>query len=787
MGYDFKQKEVAQYLKRLAIEGTEGGTFDNTYSNRSFNDTQRSCLVKVGDSGLPKRVDFDPPLDPLENSYQLVKGTCKMIDIVAYVDPNAGPAPNFLDKSEFDLKTVNRTTAATFDGSSISEADIDVVNVTDEDVDPGEWVIVTQIGGQWVYAGAKKSGRIRIALKTSIIDGAATAWILDQPTENEGEFAEMQVTDPRKQFYGAIGTEEPTRQDLSACSADLTYYAEKPGGIGWASYSPTSASWEIESMTLPIQRFKAEVPGGVASPSQKFSGIESEPAKSVYFNPEDSLSPYPHVDMPPEVTCNPGAENVSKKLMVQALNPHRFTIMPGSEVTIERRIKEVPASEYDATSYNPHDNAIPSAGVIRGYEWVIVDAEKTIARWAKFKTINGSQNCEWKYDDSASSFKEGHDPLKYFGSDVAPGVEDDVTVQAATDIGGCACDDGASQSPITVPVQDTTGWGFWDNNESKYNVVATKSALLGPPECDFIKDISGGSGTDCNLGITKVDGQVGWDAGSSSSNIEISLSTREIKYMSNLSGGCNVICPTFEYATVLNCEPNTGGYVSCMNIYADPCVTCSGTCNWIGDSVGGGWSEDPDNPHTCVPDSDDCGCEGQEPDRDSDSGETETTPCAVNNSPPEPPPCENCSECVNKNMTINSLSYNSGAPIGPGLGTGAQYEMDPDTLELVGDCLWEVTVTWTEQTAFGGPSTLTPVTATIELSNGTWFCAVPDAPVARGTGCPQETYRGSWSYTPPAATCSPALFQNDFTEPGLSLPSTAATLTFSASGPDCTT
>jgi hypothetical protein len=768
MGYDFKQREVAQYLKNLALEGADGGTFDNTYSNRSFNDTQRSCLVKVGDGGLPKRVDFNPPLDPLENSYQLIKATCKMIDVVAYVDPNAGPAPNFLDKSQFDLKTVNRTTSATYNGSSISEADIEVVNVTDEDVDPGEWVIVTQVGGQWVYAGAKKSGRIRIALKTSIIDGAATAWILDQPTGNEGEFAEMQVTDPRKQFYGAIGTNEPTRQDLSACSADLTYYAEKPGGIGWASYSPTSTSWEIESMTLPIQRFKAEVPGGVTSPSQRFSGIANEPAKPVFFNPEDSLSPYPHVDMPPEVMCNPGAENLDKELMLQALNPHRFTIIPGSSVTIERRIKEVPASEYDATSYLPHGNAIPSTGVIRGYEWVIVDAEKTIARWARCKTKMNDNTCQWEYDD-ADDYKEGHNPRNFFGSDVQLAPKDDVNVIPAPELGGCECTDGSTG---TIPSGGTYGWAFFDNNETKYVVVTTRSAMLGKPTgTDYIQDVSEGSTQGCGISLNRKKGMIGWACNAVQDTINASFTLRPIKFMKGIQGGCNLICPRYETAYIPSCGSPKADTLECMNIYADPCVTCTGTCNWEWNESDQKWDPDLNNPHTCVPDSSDCGCEGQEPPvtGSEQSGDQKTTPCAVWNEGTEPDPntCQTCTLCENRDIQITNLEYTAGF-----LPPASYYTMLTGTSQKVGDCEWTVTVRWVE---IGSPATNVP--ATISFDGTSWTCSVPDSP--QGT-------QGNWIYTPPDSSCSPGILQklDDQVELFTSQP-LQATVSFGASGPLC--
>jgi len=341
-------------------------------------------------------------------------------------------------------------------------------------VPPDTYVNVKVVNGtQLVVDKQPGASRIKFVLKTSLISGEATAYVLDPPPDTQGDYDEVTVKDPKKLFYGAIGAEEPTRNDLSDCSEDLTYYAEQPGAIGWAVYSGESGGWEIEQCTLPVQRFSAEVPGGITSPSNRFSGKLNEVAKSVYFNPEDSLSPHPHVDMPPEVMCNPGVENMDKELMVQALNPHRLTIIPGSTVTIERRIKEVPVSEYTGEDVNPHENPEPSAGVIRSYEWVIVDAEKTIARWARCKTKASSDSCEWEYDD-ADYYKEGEDPRAFFGSDVQQAPKDDVPVIAAPGLDGCEC----GVSIETIPATETIGWAFFDNNETKYVVVTTKSAML---------------------------------------------------------------------------------------------------------------------------------------------------------------------------------------------------------------------------------------------------------------------------------------------------------------------
>lgn len=616
-----------------------------------------------------------------------------------------------------------------------------------------------------VDEGESDSQRQRIVLKTSLIDGEATAFLIEKPGQSEGEYAEIQVTDPRKQFYGAIGAEEPTRQDLSACSADLTYYAEKPGAIGWASFSATSDSWEIESITLPIQRFKAEVPGGVTSPSQKFSGIENEPAKPVFFNPEDSLSAYPHVDMPPEVMCNPGAENLSKELMVQALNPHRFTIIPGSSVTIERRIKEVPASEYDATSYNPHDNAIPSTGVIRGYEWVIVDAENTIARWARCKTKMNDITCEWEYDD-ADDYKEGHHPRKFFGSDVQLAPKDDVNVIPAPELGGCECDDG---SVATIPSGGTYGWAFWDNNATQYVVVSTRSAMLGKPTgTDYIQDVSEGSTQGCGISLNRKKGMIGWACNAVQDTIDATFTLREIKFMKGIQGGCNLICPRYEKAYIPSCGSPGADTLECMNIYADPCVTCSGTCNWMWDSSLGKWVES-DTTHQCVPDASDCGCEGQEPPvtGSETNGQETTTPCAVWNEGVDPDPCQTCTLCENRDIQIDDVEYTAGI-----LAPASYYTMVAGTSQRVGDCEWTVTVTWSE---IGSADT--NETATITFDGTTWTCSVPNSP--QGT-------QGNWSYTPPGSPCSPGILQklDDGIELVTSHPG-QGTVTFGASGPLC--
>ena len=173
--------------------------------------------------------------------------------------------------------------------------------------------------------------------------------------------------------------------------------------------------------------------------------------------------------------------------------------------------------------------------------------------------------------------------------------------------------------------------------------------------------------------------------------------------MSNLSGGCNVICPTFEHATVLDCGTNTGGYVSCMNIYADPCVTCTGTCYWEWNASDGVWEPSQNDENTCDPDSSDCGCEDPPPDWEDGDPLTTTTPCSVYNGPPEPDPCPTCSVCSG-NLTITSAAYDAF-----NVGKGSTWTMVADSAVRTGDCEWRISIVWSEigQTDLSGYADVT--------------------------------------------------------------------------------
>jgi hypothetical protein len=212
-----------------------------------------------------------------------------------------------------------------------------------------------------------------------------------------------------------------------------------------------------------------------------------------------------------------------------------------------------------------------------------------------------------------------------------------------------------------------------------------------------------------------------------------------------------------------------------MNIYAEPCATCTGNCNWIFDLSLNDWVED-DITHQCTPDSGDCGCEGSKPEvtGTESNGDQVSTPCAVYNTPPEPEPCEKCDECPNQDLTIDSLDYSAN-----NFGIGSIYNMVADSVKWVSNCTWEVDVIWqeTDPTRPGGTPPPLLVTATITLSGGVWSCSVPVS---------QSSVAGDWSYTDPADPCQTSIFQKlDDGTTLLTSQSGQATVTFSVSGPAC--
>lgn len=774
MGWDFKNKADAETLLRIA---RESGSGDQINGGRKYAraKTNQTILVKTPVGGIGARSEIGA-IETGRDEYQLGWADCVLLSTY-----DNGSTPNARDQT--NIRSVRKpglyTASTGTDAWKDEITDVVVVNPFAAAIAGDQIITAVNIDGTYVATTPPPSQRVQFVLKTTLIDGSATGVVIESGTSGLALGTEITVTDTRKMFVGATGYEGTEQINRTSCiPADgsdgpgtAQGFRGKNGSIGWANYSGSTDSWDIEQATLPANKFTAitENLGSSYTGLNRFSGQDTEVTgvRTVFTDAGSQLSAYPYVDFPPEFRCIDSSHHLyptTFEFTVSVSNPHLFSIMPGSVIVIERRIEKVPASEYDSVNI-PLDHQILDPTYPRIESWVITEAHEQLAKWVKVTSVDGSEGgCEWRY---AEEYRDGGDPLVFFGVNNSNATKEDVPVVPAQGIDYCC----GSQSAKVIPKAGSNGWAWWDKKAQTYVVVSTKSAMLGDPTgTDYISDVLDAGGSGCSLDLYRQGGLVGWKCENSQTTIGLTLPTKEIEYIANIEGGCNVICPRFESATVLDCGSNTAARLSCMNIYADPCETCTGTCYWEWNESDQKWDPDQNNPHNCIPDSGDCGCEGQEPDRIGDPGETDTTPCAVYNSPPEPAPCESCTLCANQDIQIDDLEYSAN-----NVGTGSIYTMVPGSSQRVGDCEWTVNVTWTE--LFQSDIT---VQATITFDGTDWSCSVP--PSQTGVG-------GNWTYTSPATPpdCSPGILQqlDDQIEVFTDQPF-QATLTFGASGPLCT-
>jgi hypothetical protein len=700
MGWDFKNKADAETLLRLARESGSGDPINGgrKYARAKTNQT---ILVKTPAGGIGARSEIGA-IETGRDEYQLGWADCVLLSTY-----DNGSTPNGRDQANirsvrkpglYSTSTGSGATQAEKDAWKDEITDVVVVNPFAAAIAGDQIITAVNIDGTYVATTPPPSQRVQFVLKTTLIDGSATGVVIESGTSGLALGTEITVTDTRKMFVGATGYEGTEQINRTSCiPADGSDgpgtdqgFRGKNGSIGWANYSGSTDSWDIEQATLPANKFSAitESLGSSYTGLNRFSGQDGDATgvRTVFTHAGYQLSGYPYVDFPPEFRCidsNHHLHPTTFEFTVEVSNPHLFTIMPGSPIVIERRIEKVPASEYDSVNI-PLDYPILDSPYPRIESWVITEAHQQLAKWVKVTSVEGSGGeCEWEY---AEEYRDGGDPLVFFGVNNNPAVAADIPVVPAQGIDYCC----SSQSAKVIPKAGSNGWAWWDKKALTYVVVSTKSAMLGDPTgTDYISDVLDAGGSGCSLDLYRQGGLVGWKCENSQTTIGLTIPTKEIEYISGIGGGCNVICPTFEYATVLNCGANTGGRSACMNIYADPCVTCTGTCYWYWN--GSEWTNDPSNDHDCDPNSGDCGCEGQEPPPwEIGQPVTQTTTCAVYNTPPEPTPCENCSNCSGGvGATITSLTYNCTFP-------SAQYAMVPDSAVNVGDCAWRVEIIWTE-------------------------------------------------------------------------------------------
>ena len=799
MGWDFKKKSTAETLARMAEErlARETGRLRNYIKGH----VGQAILVKTPQDGIPARQEIDSDSTD-RDEYDLGTAECTLLstydgqtsDIessqqytrsVRRPDSTTLTAADGTDSSTgqpFDWRDGKKS-----DTAELGEVKVWVANPYVNAIAGNKIILAHYIDGSYVVSEPPMGTRIRFALKTDIVDGSATAYIIDPPPAQGENYSEVTVYDTRKSFVGAVGIEGSWQNDRTACipangdpgDGTATGFWGKNGSIGWANFSGSvgqsggAGGYEIESCTMPADRWIAitEPTAPTYGATHKFKGEDSEystNSKLVFTKANDQRSTYPNNDFPPEFKCltldNSSLESMGMEFQFSAYNPNKVSIMPGTAIELERLVENGVATEYDSIEI-PLVHTLNQNGVAPKGRWVVTSCEKEVAKWVQVTSVDGQSpgSCAWEY---AGIYKDGGDPKVYFQVGDTPAAEADIPVVAAPGIEKC-CADGSTKQ---IPKAGSKGWAWWDRQNQEYVVVVTQSGMLGDPTGeDYLLDVAenGAGGGSCGLGITKTKGLFGWQCTQTTENISLSIPTKQITYIDGLTGGCNYVCPQFNNADVLDCGATPPvGPPQCLPIYADPCVACTGTCYWIGDSVGGGWSPDPDNDHNCTSTNPECGCDGQEPVRTSDPGEEAQTPCAIDWHPPEPADCPNCQHCSG-DLQIGDIAFSAN-----NFGTASLYDLVPGSVVAESDCLWTANIIWQElnQPDLGGSVTIT-------FDGTQWVCSASQS---------QTGVSGDWTYIPPGTPCSPGILQlvDDQVELFTDFPFQAS-LTFSASATTC--
>jgi hypothetical protein len=693
MGWDFKNKADAETLLRIA---RESGSGDQINGGRKYAraKTNQTILVKTPVGGIGARSEIGA-IETGRDEYQLGWADCVLLSTY-----DNGSTPNARDQT--NIRSVRKpglyTASTGTDAWKDEITDVVVVNPFAAAIAGDQIITAVNIDGTYVATTPPPSQRVQFVLKTTLIDGSATGVVIESGTSGLALGTEITVTDTRKMFVGATGYEGTEQINRTSCiPADgsdgpgtAQGFRGKNGSIGWANYSGSTDSWDIEQATLPANKFTAmtENLGSSYTGTNRFGGQDGDATgtRTVFTDAGSQLSAYPYVDFPPEFQCidsNHHLYPTAFEFTVSVSNPHLFSIMPGSVIVIERRIEKVPASEYDSVNI-PLDHQILDPTFPRSESWVITEAHEQLAKWVKVTSVEGSEGgCEWEY---AEEYRDGGDPLVFFGVNNNPAVAADIPVVPAQGIDYC-CE---SQSAKVIPKAGSSGWAWWDKKEQTYVVVSTKSAMLGDPTgTDYISDILDAGGSGCSVDIYRQGGLVGWKCENSQTTVGLSLKTTTVDVVTGLGGGCEQICSLRNTITVIDCNnsPPPAKEPVCIPIYADPCTEtpCSGQCIWKWNTTSHIWEVDSE---TCPDDAPNCGCFYPPPDP---SDPNVTQPDEVRDCGPGNFGCPNCSHC-DDNVVPTSISFTTGS-FAPNDGT---YVHEPGIpVEQLADCRWRMAIRWT--------------------------------------------------------------------------------------------
>jgi hypothetical protein len=467
--------------------------------------------------------------------------------------------------------------------------------------------------------------------------------------------------------------------------------ANATGMAYWADFPDgsggTDSRWEILNCTLPINEVRAKLEACMFK--NTLNGQVTVDTSDGRWNMADGLN----VDLPPEFGSPSGTE-----YSITFENDLGFDAVIDEYIYL-RRVTNADASEPDNTE-------VPKAGSSTLAKWQVVDVDDCIARWLCVEKLSESS---WMY----LSHWEGKN-------------------QYAPDKCGTTVDVIDPCFSSQCAPNGTKFTASYNPEENKYVLISSQSALLGAPQTAAIP--SGNPVPYCdengNYCFT-------WDT----QKVSVFASCEETPTPSEpitqcINGYdfyqctdlCTYICTYCDvFATDEICEP------------------CEGVCEWTWDDTAKEWNIS--NTDDCTPENPDCGCYDA-PDFDGTfEGEVAEVPCSAE---VPPPPCENCTQCPDEQLTLSSAGFTKSGIFDPGgtldIGWSIVGNIQPN-----GDCAFTADIEWTASQIPGPPDPPGPVASSVDITydgGSKQWTATP------AIGSPWTTDTGQFSVDTSVDTCA---------------------------------
>lgn len=278
----------------------------------------------------------------------------------------------------------------------------------------------------------------------------------NDPSAVVGE--QLEVHDPNNLFADVVFA---AYQTATNCNADELYN----GGSTGTAYlrTPTTSvdnppgvtRWEVETCSRSIDKMDVWLQECMRADD----GGDGLWTGTGYFDQIDdwNQSAYPAVDFPPEIVDD-GDEESGYCWKVAIENPYRLTALEYSKVRIRRQTTKECSLPRNVTS--PHDQGV----VANSEKWIVEsvyeDRAQNRGKFARFLGLSfGGPFSGW----TIVQYWNGQDP-----SQALPACRPTVTCTLLTD---CECLE-----------QGDRAFAVYNEELHRYEVVATQSALLGPPD-----------------------------------------------------------------------------------------------------------------------------------------------------------------------------------------------------------------------------------------------------------------------------------------------------------------